>query len=164
MSERVDSAELKLQPDQLTSSIRSSSRYLYDLYSGRNYALASDAVTSFSGGYVLNSNGTSTGYCGKQIAVSQDTFEHSGNGKTLRLSFDIKRTGVDASTSSTVGVYSAIWVYYTYLDTATNTYKTTGRGDYLRTTDSDFVATDSSWVRMRKGPMDITSFAPTGIA
>lgn len=164
LSERVDSAELKLEPDQLASTIRTSSRYLYDLYSGRNYALASDAVISFSGGYVLNASGAATAYTGKQIAVSQDTFEHSGNGKTLRLSFDIKRTNVDAASATTAGVYCGVWIYYTYLDTSSNTYKTTGRGYYLRTTDSDFSATDSDWTRVYKGPMDLTSFAPTAIA
>ena len=164
MSERMDSAELKLEPDQLASTIRTSTQYLYDLYSGRNYALASDETQTFEGGYYKNANGTITAYTGKTIGISGDTFEHSGSGKTLRLSFDIKRTGVDASTSASSGVYSGVWVYYTYLDTSTNTYKTVGRGYYLRTTDSDFVATDDGWKRMYKGPLDLTSFSPTAIS
>ena len=164
MSERMDSAELKLQPDQLMSSIRSSSLYRYDRFGGRNYVLDSDGPYSFEGGYYKYPSGNVSTYTGLQLAVSDDLFAHSGNGATFRLSFEIKRTGIDASTSSTAGVYFGVWVYYRYYGTDGTTINTTGRGYYLRTTDSDFVATDSDWVRVTKGPMSLTSYNPIGIA
>ena len=164
MSERMDSAELNLQPDQLMSSIRSSSLYRYDRFGGRNYVLDSDGPYSFEGGYYKYPSGNVSTYTGLQLAVSDDLFAHSGNGATFRLSFEIKRTGIDASTSSTAGVYFGVWVYYRYYGTDGTTINTTGRGYYLRTTDSDFVATDSDWVRVTKGPMSLTSYNPIGIA
>lgn len=164
MSERMNAAELKLQPDQLMSSIRSSSLYRYDRFGGRNYVLDSDGPYSFEGGYYKYPSGNVSTYTGLQLAVSDDLFAHSGNGATFRLSFEIKRTGIDASTSSTAGVYFGVWVYYRYYGTDGTTINTTGRGYYLRTTDSDFVATDSDWVRVTKGPMSLTSYNPIGIA
>ena len=52
------------------------------------------------------------------------------------ISFDIKRTNVNTSASSTANVYTGVWVYYRYLDTDGTTVKTTGRGWYLRSTDA----------------------------
>ena len=164
MSERMDSAELKLQPDQLMSSIRSSSLYRYDRYGGRNYLLNSAGPYNFEGGYYKYPSGNVSTYTGLQLSVSDDLFAHSGNGATFRLSFDIKRSSIDATSASTAGVYFGVWVYYKYLGTDGTTISTTGRGYYLRTTDSDFVATDSDWVRVTKGPMNITSYSPIGIA
>ena len=164
MSVRMNAAELKLQPDQLMSSIRSSSLYRYDRFGGRNYVLDSDGPYSFEGGYYKYPSGNVSAYTGLQLAVSDDLFAHSGNGATFRLSFEIKRTGIDASTSSTAGVYFGIWVYYRYYGTDGTTINTTGRGYFLRSTDTDFVATDSDWVRVTKGPMSLTSYSPIGIA
>lgn len=164
MSERMDSAELKLQPDQLMSSIRSSSLYRYDRFGGRNYVLDSDGPYSFEGGYYKYPSGNVSTYTGLQLSVSDDLFEHSGNGATFRISFDIKRTDIDAASASTAGVYFGIWVYYRCYASDGTTINTTGRGYYLRTTDSDFVATDSDWVRVTKGPMNIASYSPISIA
>jgi len=163
LSERMDSAELKLQPDQLMSRIRSSALYRYDQYGGRNYALDSHVEVKFVGGYYTYASGTTTSYTGVQIYTSDDLFAHSGGCQTLRMSFDIKRTNVEAASASTAGVYSGVWIYYQYLDDSGNT-KVTGRGYYLRTTDSDFAATDDDWVRITKGPMNISSYSPIGIA
>ncbi len=126
--------------------------------------LDSDGPYSFEGGYYKYPSGNVSTYTGLQLAVSDDLFAHSGNGATFRLSFEIKRTGIDASTSSTAGVYFGVWVYYRYYGTDGTTINTTGRGYYLRSTDSDFVATDSDWVRVTKGPMSLTSYNPIGIA
>ncbi len=164
MSERMDSAELKLQPDQLMSSIRSSNLYRYDRFGGRNYVLDSDGPYSFEGGYYKYPSGNVSTYTGLQLSVSDDLFSHSGSGATFRLSFDIKRSSIDAASASTAGVYFGVWVYYRYYGTDGTTISTTGRGYYLRTTDSDFVATDSDWVRVTKGPMSLTSYNPIGIA
>ncbi|MBR6570009.1 MAG: hypothetical protein IKK75_06095, partial [Clostridia bacterium] len=164
MSERMDSAELKLEPDQLMSSIRSSSLYRYDMYGGRNYALDSGGPFSFEGGYYKYPSGTVSAYTGVQIATSDDLFEHSGNGATFRLSLDIKRSGIDASTSASSGIYFGVWIYYKYYGSDGTTINTTGRGFYLRTTDSDFVSTDDDWVRIRKGPLSLTAYSPISIS
>ena len=164
MSERMDSAELKLRPDSLMSTIRSSSQYRYDMYGGRNYVLNSTGPYSFEGGYYKYPSGNISTYTGLQLAVSDDLFEHSGNGATLRLSFEIKRSSVEAASATTANVYCGIWVYYKYLKDDGVTIATTGRGYYLRTTDTDFSATDDDWVRVTKGPMSITAYSPIGIA
>ena len=119
--------------------------------------------TADKSGY-RNPNGTMTNYTGWNMSVSEDLFAHSGNGANIRISFDIKRTNVNTSASSTANVYTGIWVYYRYLDTDGTTVKTTGRGWYLRSTDANFVATDGDWVRMQYGPLNLTSFHPTSIA
>ena len=164
MSERMDSAELKLSPDSLVSTIRSSSQYRYDMYGGRNYVLNSVGPFSFEGGYYKYPSGTVSTYTMLQMATSDDLFAHSGNGATFRLSFEIKRSSIDAAAASTAGVYFGIWVYYRYYNSSGSIAGPTGRGYYLRTTDSDFVATDDDWVRVVKGPMSITSYNPSSIA
>lgn len=164
LSERVDSAELKLEPDQLMSTIRSSSQYRYDLYGGRNYILDSDGPFNFEGGYYKYPSGTVSNYTMLRLYTSDDLFAHSGEGTTFRLSFDIKRSSIDAASASTAGVYFGIWVYYKYLASDGTTVSTTGRGYYFRTMDTDFAATDDDWVRLTKGPMNLTTYNPIGIA
>ena len=100
---------------------------------------------------------------GWNLNVSDDLFDHSGSASNIRLSFDLKRTDVDTSAASVANVYTGIWVYYRYVDANGNTV-ITGRGWYLRSTDASFVATDEDWVRMRYGPLNLSSFNPTGIA
>ncbi|MDO5300818.1 MAG: hypothetical protein Q4F18_15420, partial [Clostridia bacterium] len=114
--------------------------------------------------YRYASGATST-YTGWNLSVSDDLFEHSGNGACIRISFDIKRTDIDASAASTANVYSGIWVYYRYYggDDGTTLY-VAGRGWYLRTTDTSFVATDDDWVRLRYGPLNLTTYNPVSIA
>ena len=135
----------------------------YDRYGGRNYLLNSNGPFSFEGGYYKYSNGTVSSYTGLQLTPSDDLYEHSGNCATLRLSLDIKRTDIDASTSSTAGTYFGMWVYYRYYGDDGTTIYTTGRGFYLRSTDSDFVSTDSDWVRIKKGPINLTAYNPIDI-
>lgn len=164
LSERLDSAEFLLEPDQLMSSIKSSTTYRYEKYSGRNYALDSRSECLFTGGYYTYPSGSVSSYTGLQLAVSDDLFAHSGHGQGIRISFEIKRTNVEAASASTKNVYGGVWIYYSYYDSSSGTTKTTGRGYNLRTTDSDFENTDSDWVRITKGPLNITSYSPTGIA
>jgi len=164
LSERMDTAELKLEPDQLLSTIKSSELYRYEQYAGRNYALDSSVECCFTGGYYTYSSGTVSSYTGVQVSVSDDLYDHSRNCAKIRISFDIKRTNVEAASAATANVYTGIWIYYKYYDSSSGTTKTTGRGYYLRTTDSDFAATDSDWVRITKGPLNISSYSPTGIA
>lgn len=94
--------------------------------------------------------------------MSDDLFVASGNGANIRISFDIKRTNVETTNASKN--YSGIWVYYRYLAEDGVTENTTGRGWVLRTTDSTFVSTDSDWVRLTYGPLNLTAFSPTGLA
>ena len=164
LEQRVEAAEQKVTPQAITSAVTSSALYAYEKYAGRNYCLNSGNTHTFVDNRYRNPNGTMTNYTGWNMSVSEDLFEHSGNGANIRISFDIKRTNVNTSASSTVNVYTGIWVYYRYLDTDGTTVKTTGRGWYLRSTDANFVATDGDWVRMQYGPLNLTSFHPTSIA
>ena len=164
LEQRVDAAEQKVTPQAITSAVTSSALYAYEKYAGRNYCLNSGNTHTFVDNRYRNPNGTMTNYTGWNMSVSEDLFAHSGNGANIRISFDIKRTNVNTSASSTANVYTGIWVYYRYLDTDGTTVKTTGRGWYLRSTDANFVATDGDWVRMQYGPLSLTSFHPTSIA
>lgn len=164
LSTRIEQAEQKVTPQAITSAVTSSALYAYEKYAGRNYCLNSGSTHTFVDNRYRNPNGTMTSYTGWNMGVSDDLFAHSGNGANIRISFDIKRTNVNTSASSTANVYTGIWVYYRYLDTDGTTVKTTGRGWYLRSTDANFVATDGDWVRMQYGPLNLTSFHPTSIA
>lgn len=164
LEQRVEAAEQKVTPQAITSAVTSSALYAYEKYAGRNYCLNSGNTHTFVDNRYQNPNGTMTNYTGWNMSVSEDLFAHSGNGANIRISFDIKRTNVNTSASSTANVYTGIWVYYRYLDTDGTTVKTTGRGWYLRSTDANFVATDGDWVRMQYGPLSLTSFHPTSIA
>ena len=164
LEQRVEAAEQKVTPQAITSAVTSSALYAYEKYAGRNYCLNSGNTHTFVDNRYRNPNGTMTNYTGWNMSVSENLFAHSGNGANIRISFDIKRTNVNTSASSTANVYTGIWVYYRYLDTDGTTVKTTGRGWYLRSTDANFVATDGDWVRMQYGPLNLTSFHPTSIA
>ena len=164
LEQRVEAAEQKVTPQAITSAVTSSALYAYEKYAGRNYCLNSSNTHTFVDNRYRNPNGTMTNYTGWNMSVSDDLFAYSGNGANIRISFDIKRTNVNTSASSTANVYTGIWVYYRYLDTDGTTVKTTGRGWYLRSTDANFVATDGDWVRMQYGPLSLTSFHPTSIA
>ena len=164
LSTRIEQAEQKVTPQAITSAVTSSALYAYEKYAGRNYCLNSGNTHTFVDNRYRNPNGTMTNYTGWNMSVSEDLFAHSGNGANIRISFDIKRTNVNTSASSTANVYTGVWVYYRYLDTDGTTVKTTGRGWYLRSTDANFVATDGDWVRMQYGPLNLTSFHPTSIA
>ena len=163
LSSRVEAAEQKVTPQAITSAVTSSALYAYEKYAGRNYCLNSGNIHTFVDNRYRYANGTTSTYTGWNLNVSDDLFAHSNSGANIRISFDIKRTDVDTSASATANVYTGIWVYYRYLDTDDTTIKTAGRGWYLRTTDGGFAATDEDWVRMRFGPLNLTSFAPTAI-
>ena len=160
---RVEEAEQKVTPQAITSAVTSSALYAYEKYDGRNYCLNSGNVHTFVDNRYRYANGTTSTYTGWNLNVSDELFVHSNSGANIRISFDIKRTDVDASASATANVYTGIWAYYRYLDTDGTTIKTAGRGWYLRTTDGGFAATDEEWVRMRFGPLNLTSFAPIAI-
>ena len=165
LSTRVQSAEQKITPQAITATVASSALYAFDKYEGRNYCLDSGNEYTFVGNRYQNPDGSMTVYTQKTLAVSDDLFAHSGNGAAIRISLDIKRTDIDASASSTENVYGGFWVYYRYYggDDGTTLY-TTGRGWYLRVTDTNFQTTDDDWVRLRYGPLNLTSYSPVAIA
>ena len=165
LSTRVQSAEQKITPQAITATVASSALYAFDKYEGRNYCLDSGNEYTFVGNRYQNPDGSMTVYTQKTLAVSDDLFAHSGNGAAIRISLDIKRTDIDASASSTENVYGGFWVYYRYYggDDGTTLY-TTGRGWYLRVTDTNFQTTDDDWVRLRYGPLTLSSFNPVSIA
>ena len=163
LGERLEAAEQRITPEGITSAVTSSALYAYEKYAGRNYCLNSGNVHTFVDNKYSYANGNTSTYTGWNLNVSDDLFAHSNSGANIRISFDIRRTGVDASVSATANVYTGVWVYYRYLDTDGTTVKTAGRGWYLRTTDATFSATDEDWVRLRFGPLNLTSFEPTAI-
>ena len=163
LKQRVEAAEQKVTPQAITSAVTSSALYAYEKYAGRNYCLNSDNTHTFVDNKYRYASGATSTYTGWNLYVSDDLFEHSGSASNIRLSFDLKRTDVDTSAASVANVYTGIWVYYRYVDANGNT-MITGRGWYLRSTDASFVATDEDWVRMRFGPLNLSSFNSTGIA
>ena len=160
---RVAEAELKITPDALMTSVRSSALYRYDRYAGRNYVPLSHQTHTFVNNNYHDSDGTPTTYTDWSLDVSPDLLEHSGGGASIRISFDIKRTNVDAAAAATSGVYSGVWIYYQAYAPDGTTVITTGHGWYLRTTDLDFSATDQDWVRIAKGPLNLAEYNPISI-
>ncbi len=160
LSSRIMAAEFKLLPDAIMTSVKASTLYRAEKYGGRNYALNSNATTTFIGGYLVNSSGQTTTGTSQTISVSDDLFEHSNNGQVLRISFDIYRYNVVPNAS---GYYGGIFCYYRYLSTDGVTILTTGRGYYLKSTDLDFESS-RDWVRIEKAILNILPYEPISIA
>lgn len=161
LGQRMSAAEEKITPEVISQTVASSALYAYEKYAGRNYLLDSANELTFIGGY-YQQNGGNSGFT-KLLYLSDDFFSHSERLKNMYLSFDIKRTDIDASTAATVNNYFGMFLYYnSYNDSGTLT--TTGRGFYMKTTNSNFAATDSDWVRIRYGPWDFSSYSPVSFA
>lgn len=95
------------------SSVRSSELYRYDRYAGRNYVLLSNKEYVFYNNRYRQGS-TITSASTVSLSVSSDLYAHSGNGTNLRISFDIWRTGISATSASTAGVYGGVWIYFQY--------------------------------------------------
>ena len=131
LTNRVTSAEQKITPTAIVSTVRSSNEYRYDRFAGRNYVLLSHQIHTFMNNTYRYSDGSASGLTGWTMSVSPDLFEHSGYGASLRISFEIKRSNIIAVSAATSCVYTGIWIYYRYYDTDGTTILTTGRGYYL---------------------------------
>ena len=162
LSTRVQSAEQKIPPQAITATVAASALYAFEKYEGRNYCLDSGNEYTFVDNRYRNPDGSETTYTQKTLSVSDDLFAHSNSGSVILISLDIQRQNVDASGATTPGIYSGFWVYYQYMDAGV--LKTSGLGWYLRTTDASFVASDEDWVRLRYGPLNLTSYNPVAIA
>ena len=162
LSTRVQSAEQKITPQAITATVAASALYAFEKYEGRNYCLESDGPFLFTDNRYYDEDGNATYLVQKTLPVSDDLFSHSSSGSAIRISLDIQRQNVDASEATTPGIYSGFWVYYQYMDAGV--LKTSGLGWYLRTTDASFVASDEDWVRLRYGPLNLTSYNPVAIA
>ena len=108
LGERLEAAEQKVTPEAITSIVTSSAMYAYEKYAGRNYCLNSGIVHTFVDNKYHFANGTATNSTSYNLNVSDDLFSHSNNASNIRISFDIKRTDVDASASSSANIYSGI--------------------------------------------------------
>lgn len=161
LGNRVSAAEQKITPEAITATVTSAARYAYEKYAGRNYCLNSGNVHTFIDNRYRYPNNITSGLTSWNLSVSDDLYSHSGNGAAIRISFEIKRTNVDASAALTADVYSGIWVYYRYYAADGVTLNTTGLGYYLRATS---VTTDSDWVKMRYGPLNLTTYNPISFA
>ena len=161
LGNRVSAAEQKITPEAITATVTSAARYAYEKYAGRNYCLNSGNTHTFIDNRYRYPNNATSGLTSWNLSVSDDLYSHSGNGAAIRISFEIKRTNVDASAALTAGVYSGIWVYYRYYAADGVTLNTTGLGYYLRATS---VTTDSDWVKMRYGPLNLTTYNPLSLA
>ena len=164
LGDRLSQAEQKITPEGIAASVTTAAYYAYEKYNGRNYCLNSGNVHTFVNNRYRYADGSTSSYTGWNLSVSNDLYAHSNNGARLLISFDIKRTNVDASATSSGNIYGGIWVYYKYIGSDGSTVYTTGRGWYLRSTDSSFSATDDDWVRMKYGPLNLSSFSPIGLA
>lgn len=162
LSTRVQSAEQKITPQAITATVAASALYAFEKYEGRNYCLESDGPFLFTDNRYYDEDGSATYLVQKTLPVSDELFSHSNSGSAIRISLDIQRQNVDASEATTPGIYSGFWVYYQYMDAGV--LKTSGLGWYLRTTDASFVASDEDWVRLRYGPLNLTSYNPVAIA
>ena len=164
LGDRLAQAEQKITPEGIAASVTSAAYFAYEKYAGRNYCLNSGNAHTFVDNKYRYANGTTSTYTGWNLSISDDLYAHSNNASRILISFDIKRTNVDASATSSGNIYGGIWVYYKYIGSDGSTVFTTGRGWFLRSTDSSFSATDDDWVRMRYGPLNLSSYSPIGLA
>ena len=164
LSSRVDSAEQQITPEAISSKVLQSAQYAFEKTNGRNYCLNSAVEHRFVDGYYQPASGGTSTATGQRLDVSDDFFSHSNGLSRMLFSFDIKRTNVDASAASSAGVYSGFWIYYNYYGTDGTTVTTTGRGFYMRTSDANFVATDSDWVHMTYGVYNFSGYNPISVA
>ena len=61
---------------------------------------ANDKVTVVTFALPTHANGTTSTYTGWNLSISDDLYAHSNNASRILISFDIKRTNVDASATS----------------------------------------------------------------
>ena len=164
LSSRVDSAEQQITPEAITSKVLQSAQYAFEKADGRNYCLNSAEEHKFVDGYYRLASGGTTTSTGQRLDLSEDFFSHSNGLSRMLFSFDVKRTNIDASAASTAGVYSGFWIYYYYYGDDGTTLYSAGRGFYMRTTDANFAATDSDWVRVTYGVYNFSSYNPIDVA
>ena len=164
LSSRVDSAEQQITPEAITSKVLQSAQYAFEKTDGRNYCLNSAVEHRFVDGYYQPASGGTSTATGQRLDLSGDFFSHSNGLSRMLFSFDIKRTNIDASAAATAGVYSGFWVYYYYYGDDGTTVYSAGRGFYMRTTDANFAATDSDWVRVTYGVYNFSSYNPINVA
>lgn len=160
LSTRVSYAELKLQPDQLASSVKSSSVYIADQAKERNYIQSSYPEVVFQNLYLMNGSAVTTSKT-RGYSLSSQFFTMSNGGKNLRLSFDIKRTGV--ATTDSEGRYFGFGIRYYYYN-ENNVWSNAIYPIYLRTSDSYFKDTDTYWTRMWIRDIDMSALGPRSIS
>jgi len=160
LNTRMSSAELKLQPDQLATSVKSSSVYTADQAKERNYIQSSHTEVVFQDLYLMNGSTVTTSKT-RGYSLSSQFLTMSSGGKNLRLSFDIKRTGV-ASTDSE-GRYLGFGIKYYYYD-ENNVWSNAVYPIYLKTSDSYFKDTDTYWTRMWIRDIDLSGLSPRSIS
>ena len=110
----VESAEQQITPQAITSWVLASAWYAFEKTNGRNYCLNSTAEHKFVDGYYRYASGATSTVTGQRLEVSEDFYAHSNGLSRMLFFFDIKRTGINASTSATAGTYGGFWIYYTY--------------------------------------------------
>ena len=158
---RVASAEEKIKPDAIVSTVRSSDAYMRDLTSKRNYALNSQNQITFENGFLKYANGSVSSYRTARLSVSNELFPQT-EGKKLMLSFDMKRTNIDTS-GTAGGVYFGIWVYFTYYPEGSDTISGSSVGYTFKSTDNNFNANDSYFIRHYRGALDLSEYKPVNI-
>ena len=97
LSTRVQSAEQKITPQAITTTVAASALYAFEKYEGRNYCLESDGPFLFTDNRYYDEDGSATYLVQKTLPVSDDLFSHSSSGSAIRISLDIQRQNVDAS-------------------------------------------------------------------
>ena len=134
----ANEAKLSVTPSAIVETVRSSSEYLKDLNNARNYAIGTQNPLSIDVSSTTRNN----------VSLSPSLLADSTGGKSVRLSFDIKHTGVAANSDNR---YLSIFFRYDSDDGSTRTW-----GWYARSTDSFFKETDDNWVHVNFGIVDFT--------
>ena len=102
LGDRLAQAEQKITPEGIAASVTSAAYFAYEKYAGRNYCLNSGNVHTFVDNKYRYANGTTSTYTGWNLSISDDLYAHSNNASRILISFDIKRTNVDASATSSL--------------------------------------------------------------
>jgi len=140
----ITDVALRTTDNAIIATVTGSTTYKYGLNAYRNFALNSDAETTWVDGTLTD--GRNYRY------VSDDLFEASNHGARLLFSFEIKRTNVVAGSDNR---YFGGFIAYTKSDGTR-----VGEGRYMYSTDDDFASTDSDWVRIERQCDDISVLEP----
>lgn len=156
--------EQQITPEAITSKVLTSAQYAFEKADGRNYRLNSAVEQKSVDGYFqISTPGVTSSVTGVRHEVLLISSPHSNGLSRMLFSFDIKRTvGIDAC-------FFNFWRMVVSGFTTQHMPPTARRsilraGFYLRTTDANFVATDSDWVRLNFGVYNFSSYNPVSVA
>ena len=165
LSTCVQSAEQKITPQAITATVAASALYAFEKYEGRNYCLDSRQRIYLCGQPVSESgrehdrvHAKGAGCVGRSLCPQRQRRSHP------------HLTGHQAHGHRRIRLFHGecvrrvLGVLPLLRRGRRHDFVHNRRGWYLRVTDTNFQTTDDDWVRLRYGPLNLTSYSPVAIA